>query len=147
MSNVWAGALALAAGAVLVAQGEMLASISQRYGIWLALLANSAVGLPIILVLATQQSSSGFVSVVEHARWWYLIPGLLGTFFVAANANAYAKLGPLAAASLIITAQLVTALLADWIGLSSVKHTVSLERVIGVGLMLGGCLLALPKQI
>jgi bacterial/archaeal transporter family-2 protein len=147
MSNVWAGALALAAGAVLVAQGEMLASISQRYGIWLALLANSAVGLPIILVLATQQSSSGFVSVFEHARWWYLIPGLLGTFFVAANANAYAKLGPLAAASLIITAQLVTALLADWIGLSSVKHTVSLERVIGVGLMLGGCLLALPKQI
>jgi bacterial/archaeal transporter family-2 protein len=147
MSSVWAGALALAAGAVLVAQGEMLASISQRHGIWLALLANSVVGLPVILALATQQNSSSFISILENARWWYLIPGLLGTFFVAANANAYAKLGPLAAASLIITAQLVTALLADWIGLTGVKHTISVARVLGVGLMLGGCFLALPKQI
>jgi uncharacterized membrane protein YdcZ (DUF606 family) len=65
MSNVWAGALAVVAGAVLVAQGEMLASISQRHGIWLALLANSVVGLPVILALATQQSSSSLISIFE----------------------------------------------------------------------------------
>jgi bacterial/archaeal transporter family-2 protein len=145
MNAVWAGTLAVLAGVVLVVQSELLATISQRHGTWLALLLNSTVGMPLILALAAQQSRSSFSNLTEDLRWWYLLPGLLGTCFVATNATAYAKLGPVAAATIIITAQLVTALMTDWIGLSGSSHSVTLARLLGVGLMLLGCFLAVPK--
>lgn len=145
MGNAAVILLALLAGAGLVVQSEMLATISRAHGLWGALLVNTAVGAVIIGAGVASQGTAFLASVRASLSWWYLVPGMIGTFFVLANVMAYTRLGALAAAALIITAQFTAAALADGLGLTGAGTGLSLPRLLGVGLLIAGSLLTLPK--
>lgn len=136
---------AAVAGAALVLQGELLAGISRANGLLGAVLTNTLVGVVVLAVLVAFTAPTLPMLIVQNFRWWHVVPGLLGTFFVYATVLAYARLGPVAAASLIIAAQLVAACVADFAGLASVSHALSLTRLAGAALVMTGALLALPR--
>jgi transporter family-2 protein len=143
MSAAFAIAIAIAAGAGLLVQSVILVGVSQRVGLPAALLVNTLVGLAVILALVLRGGALSFFSeLASNWRWWFIIPGLLGTGFVAANIAAVARLGTVASASLIIASQLAAAAAADSTGWSGSGHAVTPLRLAGLVLLLAGAVCA-----
>jgi len=129
----WTIALLIAAGAALVLQNLLMVQISSGVStVLVALLLNSAVGLGILLTLLLARSGlAGLGEVFATLRYWSVLPGVLGSFFVFASISGYQQLGAAAAISVLIASQLVVGLGVDLfrsggIGLSSVVGAVLL---------------------
>jgi len=81
-------------------------------------------------------------SVVSGMTWWMWVGGVLGAIYVAASAYLVSKLGSAFLFTIIIFGQLVMAVLMDqygWVGLD--KHPITVLRVLGIALVLGGAIL------
>lgn len=136
--------IAAGAGAGLVLQSLVLVAVSQRVGLPTALLLNTLVGLALIVaVILAGDAAAMSGSVFRSWRWWFLVPGLLGTGFVAANVAAVARIGTVATASLVIAAQLGAAALADMLGAAGVSHPLTPLRLVGLVMIAGGAVCAL----
>lgn len=143
MSAVFAIVIAIAAGAGLLVQSVVLVGMSQRVGLPAALLVNTLVGLVVILAIVLRGGPASLISEFASGwRWWFVIPGLLGTGFVAANIAAVSRLGTVASASLIIASQLTAAAVADGLGWSGAGHAVTPLRLAGLALLLTGAVCA-----
>lgn len=143
MSAALAAGLAVAAGAGLLVQSLFLVGVTQRVGLPGALLINTLVGLAIIVAVSLRDSPAGFMANLASGwRWWFIIPGVLGTGFVAANIASVSRLGTVTSASLIIAAQLSTAALADATGWTGAGHPVTPLRLAGLALLLTGAICA-----
>ena len=88
-------ALLVAAGAALVAQNLLMARITgAASSVLVALMMNSAVGLVALSVLLLGKAGmSGATGITGMFRPWFVIPGLLGTFFVFASITGYREFG------------------------------------------------------
>lgn len=74
----------IAAGIGLVVQNTLMVRITQTSStILIAMLLNSLVGIVLFVsILWFKQGAAGFGELASSVRWWTLIPGLLGSFFV-----------------------------------------------------------------
>lgn len=74
----------IAAGIGLVVQNTLMVRITQTSStILIAMLLNSLVGIVLFVsILWFKQGMAGFGELVSNVRWWTLIHGLLGSFFV-----------------------------------------------------------------
>ncbi|VEB59384.1 membrane protein [Salmonella enterica subsp. enterica] len=83
----------IAAGVGLVVQNSIMVRITQTSStILIAMLLNSLVGIVLfVTILWFKQGATGFGELVASVRWWTLIPGLLGSFFVFASISGYQK--------------------------------------------------------
>jgi hypothetical protein len=79
--------LALAGGASLALQYAVMLAVTERgVGVTSALLINSVIGLIVLGGIETYRGGPQFViEIVARARLWFVVPGLLGTFFVFAG--------------------------------------------------------------
>ena len=85
-------AFLVVAGAALVVQNVLMAKIAgAASSVLVALLMNSVVGGVVLSGLLLRKG--GFGEIVGAFRPWFLIPGLLGTFFVFASMTGYKILG------------------------------------------------------
>ena len=77
-------AFLVAAGIGLVVQNTLMVRITQSSStILIAMLLNSLVGIVLFVsILLLKQGFAGFSELASTIRWWTLIPGLLGSFFV-----------------------------------------------------------------
>lgn len=80
-------AFLVAAGIGLVVQNTLMVRITQSSStILIAMLLNSLVGIVLFVsILLFKQGVAGFSELASTVRWWTLIPGLLGSFFVFAS--------------------------------------------------------------
>jgi transporter family-2 protein len=81
-------------------------------------------------------------ATLAAVRWWSYVAGLVGTLFVAGGV----VIAPVTGAQLffvsVIAGQLIGATLADHFGLFGLDlRPISLERLLGLGLVFGGALL------
>lgn len=138
-ASLLALALALAAGVALVLQNALMVAITGR-GLSLtgALLCNSAVGLVILTVLELSRPQTGLFYSLDKLQWWFVVPGLLGTFFVFASLTGYKLQGGAATIMLILAGQLAASLLLDRIGLTGVVRELSWQRMLGTLVVMGG---------
>ncbi|WP_262336857.1 DMT family transporter, partial [Salmonella enterica] len=85
----------IAAGVGLVVQNSIMVRITQTSStILIAMLLNSLVGIVLfVTILWFKQGATGFGELVASVRWWTLIPGLLGSFFVFASISGYQNVG------------------------------------------------------
>lgn len=75
------------------------------------------------------------------------IVGFLGAFFVAQAAYTIPKLGAAATVAIIITGQLIGSMALDHFGVLHAAHPVSMQKIAGALLLLGGVFLILrPGQ-
>ena len=80
-------AFLVAAGIGLVLQNTLMVRITQSSStILIAMMLNSLVGIVLFVgILLLKQGVAGFSELAATVRWWTLIPGLLGSFFVFAS--------------------------------------------------------------
>jgi transporter family-2 protein len=139
---VWI-AIAFVAGALIPMQGglnaRMGASISSPLH---ASLISFAVGTLAIgaYVLVTRQGVAW--DGVGRAPWYAWLGGFCGAFSLTAIILTFPKLGPGLAFGLVIAGQLVVSLLLEHVDvLVAQPHPITLLRVVGISLVLGGVML------
>ena len=100
--------LAIAGGAAIAIQNVLMAAVVGRgVGFTSTLIINSTIGLLVLAAIETIRSGPGFLlDIATHAKSWFVLPGLLGTFFVFAGVFGYRHLGAATTIVLIVAAQL-----------------------------------------
>lgn len=139
--TVWLYPLILAAG-VLQAWGPPMNSALRKALLnpWLSSLVSF---LPIVaflgVVLLCLPRPLPTLDGVAQMPWWAPLGGLIGAFAVVAGLIFVSKVGAGAFAGLTITANILMSLVIDKYGFFGVQiHALSLPRLIGAGLMVGG---------
>lgn len=108
------------------------------------MLLNSLVGIVIfVTILLLKHGAAGFQELAVSVKWWTLIPGLLGSFFVFASISGYQNVGAATTIAVLIASQLVGGLVMDLIR----AHHVPLRALVGplcgaVMLVIGAWLVA-----
>ncbi|HCB1502948.1 transporter family-2 protein [Klebsiella oxytoca] len=135
----------IAAGVGLVLQNTLMVRITQSSStILIAMLLNSLVGIVIfVTILMLRHGTAGFQELAVSVKWWTLIPGLLGSFFVFASISGYQNVGAATTIAVLIASQLVGGLVIDLIR----AHDVPVRALIGplcgaVMLVIGAWLVA-----
>ena len=137
-------AFLVAAGIGLVVQNTLMVRITQSSSILIAMLLNSLVGIVLFVsILLLKQGVAGFSELAATVRWWTLIPGLLGSFFVFASISGYQNVGAATTIAVLIASQLIGGLVMDLLR----AHGVPLRALIGplcgaVMLVIGAWLVA-----
>ncbi|MFP8966900.1 DMT family transporter [Pokkaliibacter sp. CJK22405] len=136
MQSAW---LALAAGMALVLQNALMVAMTSR-GLTLtgALFCNSLVGLVILSTMEWLRPGHGIFLSTDKLALWFVLPGLLGTFFVFASLNGYKIQGSAATIMLILTGQLISALILDRWGITGVVRELSWQRIVGTLIVMSG---------
>jgi transporter family-2 protein len=133
-------ALVLLAGASLSLQNLILsAMVARGLGQITALALNSAVGLVLLVGVNLALLGPGVVLLVAQAwRWWFIVPGLLGTFAVFALLTGYTKVGAATPTVALIAGQVLTALVLDLAGLTVRPGALTPAGWAGIALFVGG---------
>lgn len=96
---------------------------SDRYAV-----VNSLVGIVLfVTILWFKQGAAGFGELVASVRWWTLIPGLLGSFFVFASISGYQNVGAATTIAVLVASQLIGGLALD----IARSHGVTLRAMVG----------------
>ncbi|ACH74502.1 TPA_asm: DMT family transporter [Salmonella enterica subsp. enterica] len=119
----------IAAGVGLVVQNSIMVRITQASStILIAMLLNSLVGIVLfVTILWFKQGAAGFGELVASVRWWTLIPGLLGSFFVFASISGYQNVGAATTIAVLVASQLIGGLALD----IARSHGVTLRAMVG----------------
>lgn len=137
-----------AAGIGLVIQNTLMVRITQSSStILIAMLLNSLVGIVLFTgILLLRNGSAGVMELVSSIRWWTLIPGLLGSFFVFASINGYQHLGAATTIAVLVASQLVGGLLMDIVRSDGISLRALVMPVLGAILLVLGAWLVARRQ-
>ncbi|EIC7373602.1 DMT family transporter, partial [Salmonella enterica] len=80
-----------------------------------------------VTILWFKQGATGFGELVASVRWWTLIPGLLGSFFVFASISGYQNVGAATTIAVLVASQLIGGLALD----IARSHGVTLRAMVG----------------
>ena len=139
--------LVVAAGAGLVIQNALMTRIAAGGPALAALFANSAVGLVLIAGLGCWLYGPAFpAETLRHSRPYWLLPGMLGTFFVFASVTGYRDLGAAPTTAALVASQLCCGLLADGLGLTGSGRGIGAAQWLGALLLVVGALLTVQPR-
>jgi bacterial/archaeal transporter family-2 protein len=141
-------ALVLLAGSSLSLQNLILsAMVARGLGPITALALNSAVGLALLVGVNLALLGPGVLPLVAQAwRWWFIVPGLLGTLAVFAMLTGYTRLGAATPTIALIAGQVLTALLLDLTGLTLRPGALTPAGWAGIALFVVGAALFLYSR-
>jgi transporter family-2 protein len=136
--------LALTAGVSVVIQQILNANLRTELNsaVWsgfISYLLGLLCMLAVAIVLHEPIPSAG---VVARIPWWAWSGGLFGAIFIGLSILVAQQLGAAALIALLVTGQMVTAIVLDhfgWLGLA--QRSIDLPRVIGVSLLIVGVVL------
>ena len=96
-------------------QNTLMVRITQSAStILIAMLLNSLVGIVIfVTILPLRPGAAGFQELALSIKWWTLIPGLLGSFFVFASISGYQNVGAATTIAVLVASQLIGGLMLD----------------------------------
>ncbi|MEW6117096.1 MAG: DMT family transporter [Nitrospirota bacterium] len=141
MSNLVLFIAMFIGGIAVAAQPSINARLAQKVGILESSFISFAVGT-LTMLAAVHFAGRGNVKAVVDASWWELTGGLLGAFFVSMTIVAVPRIGTASTMAAIITAQLITGLLLDQVGVFGLRtFTIDAKRIIGTALLLLGAYL------
>ncbi|QOV71099.1 DMT family transporter [Citrobacter sp. BDA59-3] len=138
----------VAAGIGLVVQNTLMVRITQSSStILIAMLLNSLVGIVLFVsILLVKYGLSGFSELVATVRWWTLIPGLLGSFFVFASISGYQYVGAATTIAVLVASQLIGGLVMDVVRSQGVALKALIGPVCGAVLLVIGAWLVARRQ-
>ncbi len=155
---MWIGLIVvmLLAGMAIPAQGRINAELSARTGDpFLAAVISFSVGLVLMVVIAflTARGRAAMRTVVPafargEVRWWYLLAGCVGGYFVLTQTLSIGLLGVAVFTVAVVTGQTVGGLLWDRIGLGpGGRKRLNTFRVTGAVATVLAVLLAVSPQL
>lgn len=141
-------AFLVAAGIGLVIQNTLMVRITQSAStILIAMLLNSLVGIVLfVAILFLKQGSAGFQELFTTIKWWTLIPGLLGSFFVFASISGYQYVGAATTIAVLVASQLIGGLAMDVMRSQGVALKALIGPVCGAVLLVIGAWLVARRQ-
>lgn len=149
MSPVSLTALAvLLAGVGAVLQSTMLALIGRRSGALAATTLAAIVGLMGItaVTFAANRSLAGVAVAARQSPWVWAPAGFLGVGVLAVLTFAPPRIGSFGTFAVLITAQLLTSLVMDSVGLFGLERVpISFTRLAGLLLLVAGAILVLRR--
>ena len=132
--------LAIIAGALVSLQTIFNNKVNERTGSWATTTLVLGTGfLASLLGSLIFEGKNTFA--LQHMQPWYWFSGMIGVGVVFCLVQGMKRLGPTYAISIVLTAQLGTALLWDslgWLGLEKIPFT--FNKLIGVLVIIGGIL-------
>lgn len=143
----------IAAGVGLVVQNTLMVRITQAAStILIAMLLNSLVGIVIfVTMLLLRQGVAGFQELALSVKWWTLIPGLLGSFFVFASISfasisGYQNVGAATTIAVLVASQLVGGLIMDLVRAHGVPVRALIGPLCGAVMLVVGAWLVARRQ-
>lgn len=138
----------VAAGIGLVVQNTLMVRITQSSStILIAMLLNSLVGIVLFVsILLVKHGLAGFSELVATVRWWTLLPGLLGSFFVFASISGYQYVGAATTIAVLVASQLIGGLVMDMVRSQGVALKALIGPVCGAVLLVIGAWLVARRQ-
>ncbi|MGH5968656.1 DMT family transporter [Klebsiella aerogenes] len=138
----------IAAGVGLVLQNTLMVRITQSAStILIAMLLNSLVGIVLfVTILLLRHGAAGFQELALNVKWWTLIPGLLGSFFVFASISGYQNVGAATTIAVLVASQLVGGLVIDLIRAQGVPIRAFIGPVCGAVMLVVGAWLVARRQ-
>ncbi|WP_039054759.1 DMT family transporter [Enterobacter sp. Bisph1] len=138
----------IAAGIGLVVQNTLMVRITQSSStILIAMLLNSLVGIVLfVTILLFKHGVAGFQELYSSVKWWTLIPGLLGSFFVFASISGYQYVGAATTIAVLVASQLIGGLAMDIIRSQGVALKALIGPVCGAVLLVIGAWLVARRQ-
>ncbi|ARU60355.1 hypothetical protein CBW65_04210 [Tumebacillus avium] len=131
---------ALLAGALVGLQNIFNSKVSERAGSWATTAWVLGMGCLASLVIGLAVEGQGMF-VWQHPKPWHWVSGLLGVGVVTCLVQGVRLLGATFAVSIVLTSQLLCALMWDsfgWLGLEQVPFTG--KQLLGVLVIIGGVL-------
>lgn len=137
-----------AAGIGLVVQNTIMVRITQSAStILIAMLLNSLVGIVLFTgILLARNGLAGVQELFATVRWWTLIPGLLGSFFVFASITGYQNVGAATTIAVLVASQLIGGLVIDIARSHGVPLRAMIGPAIGAVLLVIGAWLVARRQ-
>lgn len=137
------------AGVALVTQNLLMVRITESVStVIITLVINSAVGLALLLaILLFRNGVAGISETFNAARIWFLLPGLLGSFFVFAGIMGYQKVGAAVTISVLVASQLVAGLIVDELRAEVPFARISPNALLGAGLLIIGAFLVVRERV
>ena len=132
------------AGAALTTQSAVNSQLrGGLHSVMWAVLASYVVGsLAAALVLVITQAAPPTLAEVSGIRWYQWTGGALGMVYIAAITFSLQRVGAASLFALVVTGQLLTALLFDQLGLLGlVRSPLTLSRLAGALLLVAGAYL------
>ena len=138
----------IAAGIGLVIQNTLMVRITQSAStILVAMLLNSLVGIVLfVTILLIKHGLSGVNELVSTIKWWTLIPGLLGSFFVFASISGYQYVGAATTIAVLVASQLIGGLVMDIVKSHGIHWRALVGPVCGAVMLIIGAWLVAKRQ-
>jgi bacterial/archaeal transporter family-2 protein len=134
--------LMAAVGGLIALQPAINAGLGKATGNVAAAFVSFAIGTALLAVIVVLAGQAGGLSNTFDVRWYYLLGGILGAAYVFTALVTVGSIGAGGVAAATITGQLTASLALDRLGVLGLEETpITLERVIGVVLLLAGTFL------
>ncbi|WP_082652118.1 DMT family transporter [Gorillibacterium timonense] len=132
--------LALVAGSLVSLQNIFNSKMNEKTGSWSTTAIVLGLGFLASFTLGAISEGAAFFRV-SSIKPWYLFSGLIGVGVVICLVRAFRLAGPTFSVSLVMTAQLGTALILDSVGALGLERVpFSTNKLIGVLIIIGGVL-------
>jgi bacterial/archaeal transporter family-2 protein len=136
MERWLAVAVMAVAGGVVAIQPPLNAGLGRATGNLSAAMFSFALGAIALAALVVLAGQLGQLSGATEVRWYYLLGGLCGAFWVATSIVAVKEIGAGGVVASTIAGQLTGAVVADRLGILGLEEVpITLERVLGVALL------------
>ncbi|TGA96023.1 DMT family transporter [Sporolactobacillus shoreae] len=133
--------MALMAGSLVCMQNIFNSKVSERAGSWATTVLVLGLGFLASLMIGLA-FEGGRLFALHHMQSWYGFSGLIGVGVVICLVQGIRRLGPTYAVSIVLTSQLLFALLWDslgWFGLTQVPLT--FRQILGVLVIIAGVII------
>ena len=108
--------------------------------------ATSIVLVLFVGILLLKQGVAGFSELAATVRWWTLIPGLLGSFFVFASISGYQNVGAATTIAVLVASQLIGGLVLDVLRSQGIPLRALIGPVCGAVMLVVGAWLVARRQ-
>jgi transporter family-2 protein len=126
-------------GGLIALQAPINAGLGRVTGNISAAFVSFAIGTLILAALVALGGQAGGLRSTFDVEWYYLLGGALGVAYVFTVLVTVSSIGAGAVAAATVTGQLTASVVIDRLGILGLEeHPLSLERLIGVGLLLAG---------
>ena len=119
--------------------GELSSSV------WAAFISFATGTILLGIYLIVSRTTAPSINQLTNLPAWMFTGGLLGAFFVVIATMTVSKIGTAALISLIVLGQMLASIALDHYGILHANNSISMERLIGAGLILVGTYLVIYK--
>ena len=129
-------------GGLIALQAPINSTLGKSVGTFAAASISFAIGTVALLALTALSGGFGEVGEARNVSWYYLTGGLLGAAYVTVVLLTVRELGAGGVTAATIAGQLTASVVIDRLGvLGLTEKPVSLDRIIGVALLVAGTFL------